>query len=269
MLKFKNIKYKSFKLEKLYLDCIDDQGNCFIIYWAKAEFFFIRFGYSGLIFCDADGNTIEKSVFGRTLKPSIGESINFSNKTLKVEATLRRTDNTIFSSLYKDKNNKILDWNCHHPKAITEISLDGKTYKGSGYAETLLTTVKPWNLPIDELRWGRYLSDSTTVIWINWKGKHTLNKIFLNGIEYNDAVFENDKITFCNGSCQLKFLGVQVIRKNRLSGIFLKVPLLRMFLKKSILNTLEIKYKAKTEFSKNSVELSTGWSLYEVVIWGK
>jgi hypothetical protein len=47
------------------------------------------------------------------------------------------------------------------------------------------------------------------------------------------------------------------------------MKLLKIFLNRRILNTVEIKYKAKTTLSKNSVFLSNGWSLFEIVTWGK
>ena len=259
----------SFKIEKLYLDCIDDQGNCFIIYWAKAEFFLIRFVYSGLIFCDTEGFTTEKSTIRKTQKPVINGTIQFNNKYIKTGVTLKRTDEPIVRSLYKDSKNIELIWNCHHPKGLAEIMYNGNIHKGFGYSETLFSLIKPWNLPIDELRWGRFLSDSYTLIWINWLGKYPVNKIFFNGTEFNDAIFKNDIIIFGEGTYQLKFSEIQLIRKGKLSGLFLKMTLLKIFLNRRILNTLEIKYKAMTNFSKDSVFLSNGWSLFEVVTWGK
>jgi hypothetical protein len=263
------IKQTSFKIEKLYLDCIDDLGNCFIVYWAKAEFFMMRFVYSGLIFCDADGFTTEKSTLRKTRKPVINETINLNHKFLKIGLNLKRIDDPIIRSLYEDSENNELIWNCHHPKALTEIIYNGNIYKGFGYAETLFSPIKPWNLPIDELRWGRFFSDSYTLIWIYWKGKYPINKIFFNNIEYNDATFVNDIIMFCDGIYQLKFSEIKLIRKGKLSGLFSKMKLLKIFFNRRILNTLEIKYKAKTTFSKNSILLSNGWSLFEIVTWGK
>jgi hypothetical protein len=122
---------------------------------------------------------------------------------------------------------------------------------------------------LDELRWGRFLSDSYTLIWINWKGKYPVNKIFFNSVEYNDAIFKNDSIIFSDGTCQLKFSETQLIRKGKVSGLFSKMPLLKIFFNRSILNTVETKYKAKTTLSKGSIFLSNGWSLFEIVTWGK
>jgi hypothetical protein len=107
------------------------------------------------------------------------------------------------------------------------------------------------------------------VIWIHWLGDHPVNKIFLNGTEFNDAIFKDDTIIFGDGSWQLKFSDIMPVRKGRLSGIFPKMAFLKLFLNKRIMNTFERKYKARTAFSKDSVLLSNGWSLFEVVTWGK
>ena len=269
MVKNLRIKHTGFNIEKLYIDCIDDRGNCFIIYWARMKFFLIRFVYSGLIFCDAKGIITEKSTFRNTGKPAINETINFNHKYFKIGLSLKRTDDPIIRSLYKESENNELIWNCRLPKGLAEITYNGTIYKGLGYAETLVSHIKPWDLPIDELRWGRFLSDSFTIIWIYWKGKHPLNIILLNGFEYFDAIFEIDTIIFGEGIYQLKFSEIQLIREGRLSGLFSKFALLKIFLNRRILNTLEIKYKAKTTLTKNSLSVSCGWSLFEIVTWGK
>jgi hypothetical protein len=229
----------------------------------------MRFVYSGLIFCNAEGFTTEKSTFRKTKKPVIDRTIHLNHKFLKTGISLKRIDDPIIRSLYKDCGNNELIWNCHHPKALAEIIYNGNIYKGFGYAETLFSPIKPWNLPIDELRWGRFLSDSYTLIWINWKGKYPMNKIFFNSIEYNDAIFENDIIIFSDGIYQLKFLEIQLIRKGKLSRLFSKMKLLKIFFNHRILNSVETKYKAKTSLSKNSIVLSSDWSLFEIVTWGK
>jgi hypothetical protein len=259
----------NFKLEKVYLDCIDDLGNCFIVYWAKVEFSLARFVYSGLIFCAKEGFTVERSSFKKIPKPLINTNINHNHKDFKIDISFKGIDDPINLSLFKDIDNNELIWNCHHPKGYAEIMYNGNNYKGYGYAETLVSLIKPWNLPIGELRWGRYLSDSDTLIWINWKGIYPVNKIFFNNIEYNDAVFEDYKIIFGNGTYYLKFSDMQIIREGMISKLFSKMVHLKIFFNPRILNTLEIKFKAKTTLIKNSLHLSDGWSLFEIVTWGK
>jgi len=259
----------NFKIEKFYLDCIDDSGNCFIVYWAMVEFYLVRFVYSGLIFCEKEGFTIERSSFKKIPKPVIGNTINLNHEDLKIDVSFKGIDDPISLALYKDIDNNELIWNCHHPKGYAEVIYDGNNYKGYGYAETLVSSIKPWNLPIGELRWGRYLSDSDTLIWISWKGNYPVNKLFFNNIEYNDTIFENDIIIFGEGTYHLKFSDIHVVRKGKISRLFSKMAYLKIFFNRRILNTLEIKFRAKTTLSKNLLLLSNGWSLFEIVTWGK
>jgi hypothetical protein len=221
------------------------------------------------VFCDAKGHTTEKSTLRQIDKPETGVTIKFNNRILKTDVTLKRIDDPIFRQLYKDNVNNELSYNCHHPKGLTKITYNGRTYKGFGYAETLFSRIKPWNLPIDELRWGRFLSESYTLIWIYWKGRYPLNKILFNDREYNDAVFENESVVFDNGTYRLNFSDIQVIRQGKLSGLFSKMRLLRILINHRMLDTVEIKYKSKAVLSKNSIDLSTDWSLFEIVTWGK
>jgi hypothetical protein len=229
----------------------------------------MRFVYSGLIFCDEEGCTTQKSTLRKTRSPVIGDMIQFNHNYLKTTVSLKRTDDAIICTLFKDSENNELKWDCHHPRALAEIIYNGNIYKGLGYSETLFCPIKPWNLPLDELRWGRFLSDSSTVIWINWQGTVPINKIFYNGIEFNDAIFGNDIIIFNDGAYKLEFSEKRIIRQGKLSGLFSKMAFLKIFFNRRILSTIEIKYKARTTFSKNSAFLSNGWSLFEALTWGK
>lgn len=267
MKQMKQIK-SNFRLEKHYLDCIDEDGNCFIIYQADLEYYLIRFAYSGLVFSGLRGKTIEKSSLRKRVAGSSLEFFpEFENLLLGISGTLKRKDQAIPPFTFKDLQNHELLWDCHHPKLSCEIKYHNCTYTGLGYAETLHLTIKPWNLPLTELKWGRFLSESITITWINWKGNHPVNKIILNGEEYNDAVFESERIIFGAEIYCLTFENVAIIRKGTLENLLSKIPWLRIILPGSILKLSETKYKAKSTFGINSVIKATGWSLFENVLW--
>jgi hypothetical protein len=262
-----SISRNIFRIEKLYADCIDDTGNCFIVYHAELQFFFLRFYYGALIFSNSGDVVSEITTFKKTSVQIPEDEFYFIHKSLGIQAKWKRTADAIIVHLFKDKNNQELIWNCHHPKALTEINYKGSLYRGLGYAETLSLSFKPWNLPIDELSWGRYLSETDTIVWILWKGSYPVNKIFYNNVEYNDALIEDDKIEFGNGAFQLVFTKISIIRKGKLSDVLTKMPWLKVLFKRSILNSVENKYKARSTFSREMKVLSVGWSLYETVIW--
>jgi len=257
------------RLEKLYLDLIDFTGNCFIIYQAKLEFFFIKLYYSEVIFSDAKGVKVVNTSLKKTSEVLINDLLLFYNQFLQMRGSWKRTDHSLPLFSFRDSLNHELLWNCHHPKALTQIVYEENTYDGYGYAETLSLTIKPWKLSIEELRWGRFLSDDYTVIWFDWKGDLPQHRIFCNGIEYNDAVIEADRINFGSGVFSLLFEDITVIRKRRLTNIFSKMPLLKIILYGRILNSTENKFKAKSVLILNKEITAYGWSLYEIVTWEK
>lgn len=263
------MKLLDFNLEKLYLDCIDEEGNCFVIYWANLKISFIKLIYSGIIFSDSKGLNSEKSSIKKITKPIVTDLIELNNPHLNLSGSWKRLDSPVSIKLFTDKNGNDLIWNCHHTKTNTNIIYNNRTFQGLGYAETLSLPIKPWQLPIDELRWGRFLSPNYTVIWINWKGSNPINKIICNGTIYEDAIFEEDKISFDNGKYILYFNDTSIIRKGKLSNLLSKMPWLKIIFNNRILNTIEIKYKSRTSLVKDSNILDKGWSLFEIVTWVK
>ncbi len=261
------IKRGNILIEKLYLDCIDTSRNCFIIYVVRLNFFFIKIFYSALIFSDAEGNIIEKSSLKKNRIPLIDGSMNLFNEALDISGSWERKDCSIINSLRCIDGVSELIWNCHHPKALTKVRFNGKDFKGYGYAETLYLPIKTWNPPIEELRWGRFLSEKYTVIWINWKGKNSVNKIFLNGIEFTDALFHDNNIIFSAGAYMLEFSDIQLLRNGKISNLFAKTPWMKTIFNGRILNAKESKYTAKAILTKNSDILATDWSLFETVTW--
>lgn len=256
-----------FSLEKLYLDCIDESGNCFIIYQARLRMGILNLNYSGLIFSDSAGILQNKSSLKKLPNQEIYLSINLKNPALRISGIWKRKDEPVSCMLFSDELNNELHWNCHHPKATAEIIYRGRIFRGFGYAETIKMGVKPWNLPISELRWGRFLSENYSVIWIIWKGEKKVNKLYFNGVEYDDVICEDGRLIFGNDIFRVNFGDTTIIRKGRLSALLNKMPWLKIIFNRKILNVSEIKYKAVSTLTRNMEVISSGWSLYEVVKW--
>jgi len=263
------INSTNFSLIKQYFDCIDDDGNCFILYWAELRCCFIHIVYSGLIFSDSKNICTEKATLKKCKRPLLDHILQFNQPALRINGCWNRVSNPLSLILYKDASGQELIWDCHHPKAHTTINYNDKTYEGLGYAETLHLPIKPWKLPIDELRWGRFLSEQYSIIWIHWKGAYPVNIIFCNGVAYHDASFEEKKIIFSGGTLTLLFEDIIILRQGKLTKILTKMPWLKIIFHSRILNTVEIKYKAKSSLSDNTKVIANGWSLFETVNWGK
>jgi hypothetical protein len=258
-----------FRLEKLYLDCIDESGNCFIIYLAKLRISVINLNYCSVIFSDSNGVTTEKSALKKMVWPVQSGILDIAIPDLQISGRWKSIDDPISSLLFSKAAGREVYWNCHHPKAAVEIIYHGKVFKGLGYAETLSLSIQPWKLPVEELRWGRFLSESQTVTWINWKGSNPVNRIFCNETEFNDAIFEEDRIIFGDGVYLLTFDEISVIRDGKLSNVLSGMDSLNILFNNRILNTVEVKYKAKSSLHRNSELTFGGQALYEIVTWGK
>ena len=259
----------SFSLEKTYADCIDRDGNCFILYDASLQVFFIRVHYASMLFSDATNKVIERRSTRKSVLSNQLALFSFKHERLKISGVWRGIAKPEILELLCYSPQHALVWHCLHPKALTEIGFNGIEIRGWGYAETIRLTLQPWKLPIDQLLWGRFLSVTDTVTWINWSGSHPLNKLFHNGILYEDATFETDKLVFNKGLMMLVFTDGSVIRKGKLSEVLSGWSWLKLFFRQSILQSEEYKYKAMGCLSVGEQVLSTGWTIYEKVLWHK
>lgn len=261
-----NKKNSNFILDKTYLDCIDDAGNCFILYQATLRFWFFKIHYTALIFSNWQNQVTEQSSFKSSTLLNNNGSINFSSKQLDINGQWQHPAHPVECLLYSNPKG-VVYWDCHHPYATCSLNYHGTAYHGLGYVETLQLSIKPWQLPIDELRWGRFLAMGISITWIQWTGKNPVNKIYYNGIEMNDAVHYPKAISFNQGKNELTFSNPSIIREVKFKEHLSKIPLLKMFIKKSTLQSVETKYKSKTAFVDDGGIIQHGWSLFEVIQW--
>jgi hypothetical protein len=258
-----------FLLQKTYLDGIDKEGNCFILYTAKLKIFgIITIPYSSLIFSNAQHKLLESSQIKNTiLKLENGEMI-FENQYFKIKGIWKYTSTQVKRTLYRVQN-KALEWNVHHAHTYFKIYFQNKLYEGLGYAETLELPFLPWKLPINTLKWGRFLAENFSLIWIEWKGEYPQQILYLNGQLTQNAHISEDKITIPTENIELYFEQKQIIKQAKLLTIAHKYKFLKFLFKDKFLESLEVKYKSKSILKQNDIVIAEGWSLYEVVIWKK
>ncbi len=149
-------KMKSgFSLEKTYLDCTDAAGNCFILYSASLHYHFLHFTYSGFIFSDENNRITEQKSIRKSHIATGNRQISFANSHFALKGSWTKAEIPISSILFRNSDGMV-NWNCHHPLALCQINFRDKSYSGLGYAETLVLSIKPWQLPMDKLNWGRF-----------------------------------------------------------------------------------------------------------------
>jgi hypothetical protein len=221
-----------FRLSKWYLDCVADNGDAAVLYWASLRWGLLRLHYGATLLGLRDGDPTHRYTLRRGPPPTwVGN-----------------------------------DELCVCPCADATVRIGDRTVTGLGYAEHLTMTVKPWQLPFNELQWGRFLCTTDVLIWIAWRGTSPATWVFLNGEERRSAEITATAVTVPQDAVALRLDAGQVLRAGRLAttalrslrAVALLVPRWRV--------AHEEKRISRATLAGGSGS-PTGWAVHEVVRW--
>lgn len=258
-----------FSLSKWYMDCIDTDGNVFVGYSAFLKWKKIKLNYSSILHYDDLCEPTKHSTLRKLPSPWLKNNcLTWNPSKLQVRGNWHRIDEPLQRTLLKT-NVGAIRWECIQPKANANISIDGrKILTGFGYAEKLVTSIKPWELPFNELRWGRFLSEKDTIIWVDWKGDTNFILLFHNGKSIKDAIVSDECVNINQKEFLLTFSSKMVLRKGPLiSTAFSNFPSLIGIFPNKILNTYECKWRSRGILKKENKKVSEGWVIHEVIQW--
>ena len=276
----------SLSIRKWYFDCVDAEGNVSIAYQALLRWKSLTVSY-GSVSNAAFGRELEtreqwrpmwdrlprlSPLPGRALpsgkkgtgwKPVPHDSepvvesgsIDWRAPSLGVSLSMTRRAPSFATTLAED-----VRWSCVMPSAAVTLSIDGKTTSGEGYAEILELDVAPWTLPIDELRWGRFVSPECSIVWIEWRGAKPLLLTLVNGIETAPSSVTDDEIMA--GDHRLQFESSAVIRDATI-GETLRIG--RLPLPGRFADSREVKRCSRGIVRRGDVEVARGWIIDETV----
>lgn len=255
-----------FKLSKHYFDAIDAEGRCWIIYMAQLKLGIFTIPYCSYIYSSEENLVEEKSVLKSFVEPqNSSKQLSFSIPSLGVKGVWFEPKIAYKNILWTHPKRGDLLWDCHHPSAKVILEFAGKKYEAKGYAETIYLPVNPLALPLSALRWGRFIGEEFTLVWIEWEGKLPKNLAYVNGQLVNDAVHREDGFSFAAGAYDLQYLAPIVLRKGKLGSIIQQYAFLKWLFKGSLLNSEEVKWKSKSALLHHKKQVDLGWSLYEKV----
>ena len=257
----------NFLLSKWYLDCVSDGGEVFIAYVASLRWQVLQLNYSSTLHRQCDGQTETNTSLRESPAPQVaGSSIEWSSSALNVTGTWTALAQPVQRVLLESEAGS-LEWNCRQPKATAEICIgNGQRMTGLGYVEHLKMSIPPWQLPIKELRWGRFLSNNDALVWIDWRGATTLNLVLYNDVQIKDVPITDRGFTA--GEVALVLEENVVVREGPLIKTTLSmIPGIRRLFPLKVLRTHECKWLGRGTLKKTSGEAVTGWAIHEVVRW--
>ena len=260
-------KESSFLLTKWYLDCVAENGDAAIVYVANLRWNKLSVHYASLLTVLDDGVHSASSLRKGSFPQLDGDTTTVSLGHLGIEGAWRALRAPMERTVLESQQGSVV-WRCHQPMAQVDLKLQGKTrMMGLGYVECLTLSVLPWKLPLEELHWGRFLSEQDALVWIDWRGPHQWRTVLHNGEEREVKSVTESKIISANPATRLDLDRGMVLRSGQLGEtVFAGISRLATLLPHTMLSVDECKWRSRGVLQTGNAATS-GWAIHEVVRW--
>jgi hypothetical protein len=256
----------SFRLSKWYMDCVAEDGDVVIAYAAELRWGPVSLHYGSVLWREAGTQARVRSTFRGSLEPTLtGEVLAWSCPELELDGRWSALAPPVEATILESSEGRV-HWRCHQPRARAEITLGSRALRGLGYTESVLLTVEPWRMPIDELRWGRFVGERSSLVWIDWRGEHGRHLLLLDGAEVGPARIDARSVANDRGDVRLHIEEGGALRRGAIGKTALaSIPGIERFPAR-ILAVDEQKWCAPgtLEDARGS---DRGWVVHEVVRW--
>ena len=254
-----------FELVKWYLDAVEADGTATIAYWASLAWLGVSVTWHDVSRYEPGQPPIETSSRRRVPPPAIVDRhVAWQSNRIAFQSRHEATTPAITVTLLDDARGRIT-WECIAPSARARLDRAGMTTNGTGYVERITMTVPPWQLPIDELRWGRWMSDdaSTSLVWIDWRGALPRRWVVYNGVLHDAASVRDDGIDLDAGRLAL---GVPRTLHDRSVGKLLRgIAGLARVAAHIPLAWEEHKWCSRATWTSMAGVTASGWAIHEIV----
>jgi hypothetical protein len=253
----------SFSLTKWYQDSVDPAGRAAIAYSTALAWRGLMVSWHAVALYEPGSSTREWTSMARTDLPA-RENGRITWQPRALGATFA-ADPLLdpFNVRFIDDNRGVVDWTCEAGAARTSVALGNCSVEGLGYAERLLLTVAPWRLPIDEMRWGRWISADgrRAIVWIDWRGAEPATAVFVNGVRQAGAVVTDDHVTA--DRLALTLSSPRVLHARSIGDILARIRPLGALVPASWLAVED--RKCLSVGTLDAADRATGWAIHETV----
>ncbi|HEV2448073.1 MAG TPA: hypothetical protein VGS58_19215 [Candidatus Sulfopaludibacter sp.] len=246
------------------MDCVSDAGDAAILYCADLRWRGFHAAMGSLLVSDAGAGAHTRTVLGRHRVVSSADEIRVEHPRLKISGCWRSMASPAKRTVYEQPEGSIV-WDCLQPAAQVRMRIGERELTGLGYVECLTLTLPSWRLPIRFLRWGRFVSPSHALAWVDWQGEHATRFAVFNGRECSLGAASESEVTVEGAS--LRIDAGESLRAGRLNSTVLAgAPGLKRLFPASLFNIREQKWKSRGTLV-SSGQASAGWVIHEVVDW--
>lgn len=254
-----------FALRKWYLDCVTAGGDAAIVYSARLAVGPVSVPYFEIMTAPPSlPHPHQRRLSGRARITTAGRDLELDASSVGLTGQWTSRYPPIAISLLDDERGKIA-WRCQQPGGRASLRLpNAQVLAGLGYAEELEMTVAPWALPFSELRWGRFVSERRSVVWIDWRGGLDRRWVFAEGVAVDASVVERDRVAWPGATLEIE--PGRVWRHGRLGKTVAGV--LSFCVPRRAARAVETKWISPAVLRSDPGAPETGWVIHEVVRWG-
>ncbi|MGA2349721.1 MAG: hypothetical protein ABSF70_04740 [Terracidiphilus sp.] len=252
-----------FSLIKWYMDCVTEQGDALIVYCAELHWRGMQIAYSSVLSA-IDGATATHSSLVRYRLSLTEGQILIEFPRLDVVGRWKADASSVQRTVYENATGAVI-WNCLQPRSQVNLWIGGREFVGLGYAECLTLTLPPWQLPMRQLRWGRFVSREDSLAWVDWQGDYSTSFAVYNGRECETRAVSDTEVAI--PGVNLRMEESYSLRAGQLGTTVLPAaPALGRLLPRSLFNIREQKWRSRGSLNAHERN-SRGWVIHEVVHW--
>ena len=254
----------AFQLSKWYMDCASESGEIVIAYAARLKWRAVTLHYASLLIHEPGQKPRVQTTMRASSEPvRDGDVITWTSEALAASGTWTALSSAEPETIYASPDGDVT-WHCHQPSSRAEITIGDRVVRGLGYAEHLELSVEPWHMPIDSLRWGRFVGQRSSLVWIDWHGAHDKKLVLHDGKPLASPIVEERAVS--GEGVHLEIEEGTTLRSGKLGKTALElVPGLERFPMR-ILAVDEHKWTARGTLEDGSGR-DEGFVIHEIVKW--
>jgi hypothetical protein len=267
-----DMDHDGFTFDKWYMDCVESEGRAAIAYRATIAWGALAFSWQSVAVYDPRLPPQIRTSFAKVEAPHReGRMIRWKAPDLGCAIEVETRQDPVDIRLLENADG-VIEWRCKAPAARVCMQVDGhEPIRGCGYAERLILTVLPWRIPIDELRWGRWIAADAShspihsIVWIDWRGELPSTWVFVDGVRQQGAtaVVSDDAVS--TGGSALTLSAPRVLESRSLDEIVKPVGALKNLLPASLLGLRETKWCSSGTWRSPGAAPLSGWAIHEIV----
>jgi len=252
----------AFSFVHWYMDCVTDAGNALILDCVEMRWRGVFAVHSNVLTLHG-GETASQSTMARYHVYIKGGQLIVDIPRLDLSGRWEATAAPFKRTVFQGPQGSVIR-DCVQPRSTVHVRAMGSEFTGLGYAHRIVLTAPPWQLPIQSLHRGRFVSGANSLAWVDWRGPHSTRYAVHNGVECEPVSVSDSEIVLPHAALCME--NSRILRSGTLGSNYLPgAPTLGKLLPQAF---LAIGQEQSLSYGDlNGKDLPTGWVIQETLSW--